>query len=570
MLYCFSMTAAELIIKCLEDHGVEYIFGIPGGALEPLNNALYKSKIKVIVTKHEEGAAFMADGYARLSGKIGVCCGTAGPGATNLITGIASSYADSIPVLVLTGQVSTSVFGKGAVQEFTSEALSIVDMFRCITKYSDMIINEKKTQEMISKAVKMAQTGRTGPVHLNLPIDIMKREVSETDSKTYIGKSMFFDRDGIKQTARFLLKAKRPVIIAGWGVVLSRADKELLELTEMMDIPVATSQKGKGIFNELHPLSLGVLGFAGSPIAKKYIMENSVDVMLAIGTSFNEWMTSGWDERLLPSVAKIQLDIDPDEIGKNYRVTVGITGDARVVLRELIYELKRQLGEEKIIGGSRQKEIKKLREKFAPTTKGMKSSRMPYKPQRLMKDIMDSLPENAIYFADNGNSMAWAIRYIDNTAPYSFYVGLGFASMGYAVASPVGAKLAEPDRPVITIVGDGAFLMNGMEVATAVNYDIPVIWVIMNNAMHGMVYHGRKLASLPEGMPSRFKQVDFVKIAEGLGAKGIRITKPGEINKRLIDDIISAGVPTVLDVIIDPEEVPPIHSRIKTLDSVYT
>ncbi|MCL4458057.1 MAG: thiamine pyrophosphate-binding protein [Nitrospirae bacterium] len=565
------MTAAELIIKCLEDHGVEYIFGIPGGALEPLNNALYKSKIKVIVTKHEEGAAFMADGYARLSGKIGVCCGTSGPGATNLITGIASSYADSIPVLVLTGQVSTSVFGKGAVQEFTSEWLSIVDMFRSITKYSDMIINEKKTQEMVSRALRTALTGRTGPVHLNLPTDIMKREVSYKGGRISIGQAAVFDREGVKKAARLLLSAKRPVMIAGWGTVLSRADKELLELSEMMDIPVATSQKGKGIFNELHPLSLGVLGFAGSPIAKKYIMENSVDVMLAIGTSFNEWMTSGWDERLLPSVAKIQLDIDPDEIGKNYPVTVGIVGDAKVVLRELIYELKRQ-GKKISVGDRRQREAKRLKKKFALIDRQelIRSGGMPYKPQRLMKDLMDSLPENAIYFADNGNSMAWAIRYINILEPYSFYVPLGFASMGYAVASPVGAKLASPERPVITLVGDGGFLMNGMEVATASNYKIPVIWVIMNNSMLGMVYHARKLASLPEGIPSRFKRVDFVKIAEGLGARGIRITKPGKINRKMINDIISSGVPTVLDVIIDPEEVPPIHSRIKTLDSVYT
>ncbi|MBI5212230.1 MAG: thiamine pyrophosphate-binding protein, partial [Nitrospirae bacterium] len=303
------MTAAELIIKCLEDHGVEYIFGIPGGALEPLNNALYKSKIKVIVTKHEEGAAFMADGYARLSGKIGVCFGTTGPGATNLTTGIASSYADSIPLLVLTGQVATSVFGKGAMQEFINESLGIVNMFRRITKYSDMIINEKRTQEMVSKAVKMALTGRTGPVHLNLPTDIMKREVSDKGGRITIGQAAVFDREGVKKAARLILSAKRPVMIAGWGTVLSKADKELLELAEMMDIPVATSPKAKSVFNELHPLSLGVLGFAGSPIAKEYIIEKDVDVMLAIGTSFNEWPTSGWYKRLPPIKAMIQIDI---------------------------------------------------------------------------------------------------------------------------------------------------------------------------------------------------------------------------------------------------------------------
>jgi acetolactate synthase-1/2/3 large subunit len=239
-------------------------------------------------------------------------------------------------------------------------------------------------------------------------------------------------------------------------------------------------------------------------------------------------------------------------------------------VRELIYEIKRQSGKE-LSKNKREKEVKKIKEKYALTDKKevMKTKGMPYKPQRLMGDLVNSVPENTIYFADNGNSTAWAIRHINSAVPYSFYVGLGFASMGYAVAASIGAKLAVPERPVVAIVGDGGFLMNGMEVATAVNYNIPVIWVIMNNSMLGMVYHGRKLASLPEGIPSRYKQVDFVKIAEGLGAKGIRITKPGEINKKFMDNIISSGVPTVLDVIIDPEEVPPIKSRIETLERLY-
>lgn len=564
------MTAAELLIKCLETHGVEYIFGIPGGALTPLNNAVYKSTIKPIVAKHEEGAAFMADGYARVSGKIGVCCSTAGPGATNLITGIASSYADSIPMLALTGQVATSVFGKGAVQEFTGESMGIVNMLRRVTKYSDIVINEQKVQEMAFKALRTALTGRTGPVHLNLPADIMKREAPERERTISIGQTAVFDRDGVKQAARLLISAKRPVIIAGWGTVLSRADAEIKELAVMLDIPVATSPKGKGIFSEQQSLSLGVFGFAGSPAAKEYITANNVDVMLAVGTSFNEWMTSGWDTKLLPSEALIQIDIDADEIGKNYNVDVGIGGDARVVLRELIYEIRRQIGTAMPAGKKRRREIKKIKERVeAEDNRELAQKKVvPYKPQRLMKDLAKSLPDDTIYFVDNGNSMAWAMRYI-NASPYMFYVGLGFASMGYAVAAPIGAKLAVPDKPIIAIVGDGSFLMNGMEVATAVNYNIPVIWVVMNNSMLGMVYHGWKLLSSPEGFPTRFKKADFVKIAEGLGARGIRITRPGEINRKMMDDIISSGMPTVLDVIIDPEEVPPIQSRTETIERLY-
>lgn len=562
------MNAAEVIVRSLEKHGVTCVFGVPGGAIESLNTSLYKSSITVIVAKHEEGAAFMADGYARVSGTIAVCCSTAGPGATNMITGIASAFGDSIPVIALTGQVSTSLFGKGAIQEFSVQSFGIVSIFRQITKYSDIIINENKAGEMISKARRLALTGRKGPVHLNLPADIMKRRVTDdSHERCSTTQVLGFDREAVKEAAQLLLAAKRPVIVVGWGAVLSRADKELLELAELLDIPVATSPKAKGILSELHPLSLGVLGFAGSPVAKEYVLKRDVDVLLAVGTSFNEFVTSGWDKRLLPMKSLIHVDIDCNEIGKNYYVHVGIAGDAATVLRELVFEICRSR-KGKRRENNRRKEVEQI--KAALLVKTKKQSKPLYSPQRLIMDLNGALPKNTLYFADNGNSMAWAIRYLTITEPYSFYVGLGFASMGFAVAAPIGAKLAAGDRPVVALVGDGSFLMNGMEVATAVNYNIPVIWVIMNNAMLGMVYHGRKLAGIPEGIPSGFKPVDHVKLAEGLGARGIRITRPGEINRELMDDIRAAGVPTVLDVLIDPEEVPPIHSRISSLEKLYT
>jgi len=560
------MNAAEIIVGSLEKFGVEYIFAVPGGAIEPLNNALYKSSIKVVVAKHEAGAAFMADGYARVSGTIGVCCSTAGPGATNMITGVASSFGDSIPVIALTGQVSTAMFGKGAVQEFSVQSFGIVSIYRQVTKYSDIVINETKAAEMITKAYKLALSGRRGPVHLNLPADIMKRQVvGERLDRFSVTHMMGVDRDAIKHAAQLLLAAKRPVIFAGWGTVLSRADEEILELAEELDIPVATSPKAKGIFSESNPLSLGVFGFAGTPVAWEYIINRDVDVMLAVGTSFNEWVTSGWDTRLMPIKSLIHIDIDCNEIGKNYHVDVGIAGDIKNVLHELVHEISSMHRSRRKLGNKRSLEVKDIREKLAVRNVKMKST--PYHPQRLILDLANALPKDTVYFADNGNSMAWAIRYLTITQPYSFYVGLGFASMGFAAAASVGGKLAAGNRPVVALVGDGSFLMNGVEVATAVNYNIPVIWVVMNNSMFGMVYHGRKLAGLPEGIESTFKTVDFVKLAEGYGARGIKITKPGEINRRMMAEIISSGVPTVLDVYIDPEDVPPIHSRIAALSN---
>jgi acetolactate synthase-1/2/3 large subunit len=563
-----DVTAADVIVKGLEAQGVEYLFGIPGGAIEPLNNALSRSGIRAIVAKHEGGAAFMADGYARVGGRLGVCCGTSGPGATNLLTGVASAYGDSVPVVALSGQVATSLLGKGAVQEFHLQSFGVVGMYRPVTKYSDAVINESKAADMIAKACRTALTGRKGPVHLNLPADIMKRNIPASDRSYSITETRGFDREQVREAALRLLSARRPVILAGWGATLAQADRELAELAEMLDIPVATSPKGKGIFSELHGLSLGPLGYAGSGCAWEYIAENDVDVMLAVGTSFNEFVTLGWDRKMLPSGSLIQIDIDPDEIGKNFYVQCGVAGDAKVALRELLYELKRRMpGSASRLYGDPRSEIRRLKEKYRlPCVCGPET---PLKPQRLIERLQESLPADSIYMADTGNCTAWAIHCLKIHKPYTFYIPLGFASMGYAMAASIGAKLAVPDRPVIALVGDGGFLMNGMEVATAVDYNIPVIWVVMNNAMLGMIYHGRRLAGLPEGIGSRFKRVDIAAVAEGLGARAFRISSPGEITREFMDEIIASGAPALLDVIIDADEIPPIQSRISALEKLY-
>ncbi len=570
-----NSTTAHLLVDTLADYGVSHIFGVPGGAIEDLNTALYESRrITPIVAKHEEGAAFMADGFARVSGRLGVCCSTAGPGASNLITGIATAHADNIPVLALTGQVATSVFGKGAIQESGAEGVNMTGVFRNFTKYSGMVISEQRALYMIQKAVRLATSGPSGAVHLNLPTDIMKRRVCAENTKLRSSELRLFDRNGVKRAAAALAKARRPVLLAGWGVVLSRGARELFELAELLGIPVATSPKAKGVFPESHPLSLGVLGFAGSGVAKEYITENDIDVLVGVGTSFNEMMTGGWDERLSPTDHLIHIDVDAEEIGKNYDTSIGLCGDARTVLKEICFALERLEPCQKPGLHSRsaaEKEIAGLRIKHV-----MNGHRQParegfYHPMDLVLDLQKSCSLDTIWFADIGNIMAWAIRHMIIDRAYSFFVPLGFGSMGYAVAAPVGAQLAFPDRPMVTLVGDGGFLMNGFEVATAVNYGIPVVWVVFNNGMLGMVHHGRKLFStpVPEGIPSSFQRVDFAKIAEGLGARGIRVDGRTPVSRELMEDIFASGRPTVLDVQIDEMVVPPIHSRISTVDKHF-
>ncbi len=569
-----KIKAADLLIKYLEQEGVEYVFEVPGSVLMPVNRALHDSKkITPILAKHEEGAAFMACGYARVSGKLGVCMGTAGPGSTNMMTGVASAYGDFTPILVLTGQVFTSTFGKGALQESSIDGIDVVAMYKPVTKYSAMVFKGSMLPEMIRRALRYALSGRQGPVHLNLPRDVMEEEIDLDLRKveTYRGWSQPFDRESIKRASAYLSKAERPAMLLGNGTLSSNATEEAKTIAEMLNIPVVTTPKAKSAFPSDHPLSLGPFGFGSSLLAEKYLSQG-VDVLLTVGTRFTEWGTQAWDNRLLPANALLQIDIDPYEIGKNYPVTVGLVGDAKAILTEIYYEIKRQMKSITDFKPNRSiAEFAKFKNEsqIYLEEEKMYSDSNPIKPQRLMKDLRESLPRDAIVFVDAGNSLTWTTHYFSVYLPNTFIIGIGFSSMGYATAAVVGAKFALPDKPVIAIAGDGAFLMNGMEVATAVNYNLPVIWIILNDAHLGMVYHGQKMAPNARVVASTFKRVDFCKVAEGLGAQGIRIEKPGEINMNMMDEIIASGRPTVLDVVIDPEEPPPMKSRMAAMQKVY-
>ncbi len=567
------MNTAEMIIEILGRTGVKYMFGVPGSAIEDLNTALCNNAYDIlpIVAKHEEGAAFMADGYARVSGKLGVCYATAGPGASNLITGLISSYVDQIPVLALTGQVATSLFGKGAFQESGSEQIDLMRIFSNFTKYSRILISETRTQYILQKAIRLALSNPGGPVHINMPTDIMKRpvELRELLMTTSTEETHLFDVERVGKVAELLANARRPAIIAGWGVYLSRAMSELLQLAEQLQIPVATSPKAKGVFPESHELSLGVLGFAGSPLAQEYLIDNNVDVLLAVGTSFSEMTTNGWDEHLQPTEHLIHLDVDNEKIGKNYPASHFMVGDLKINLK-MIAQTIEGTSSKKDRRAHRNNHLQRLRQ-HQTKNETFSSRNDLYHPAQLTLDIQKFFPKNSIFFVDIGTSMAWAIRYMTVERPGSFFVSLGYGSMGYAVAAPVGAHFAAPDRPVVAMVGDGSFLMNGFEVATAVNYNIPVTWVVLNNAMLGMIHHGRLLVkeTVPDVMSTSFQRVDYVKIAEGLGARGIHIDGKEPLSSSLVEDIMTAQVPTVLDVWIDDQAVPPIHSRIKTMDTHF-
>jgi len=407
-----KITTAGLLLKYLQAEGVEYIFGVPGTSLVPLYAAINKQDaIKPILTKHEEGAAFMADGYARVSGKIGVCYATSGPGATNLITGVANAYMDNIPLLVITGQVPTSIYGKGTFQDSTKEGVDSVAMFDPVTKFSTMIMSRHKMPELLREAFRKAFSGKKGPVHLSYPKDIMEAEVEDSllPPKAYRVKPEYFDRKLVIDAVRKLVKAKKPAMLVGSGVIASDASSEVLELTEMLNIPVATTPKAKGAFPESHELSLGVLGLCGSPAAEEYLM-GDVDVLLVVGASLNQMTTFSWDPRIMPSDCLIHINIDPAEIDKNYVADIGLVGDCRAVLDEISFRVLRELQE---YDPKTQRPVEEITE-FKKSVgmflyeEKMHSDSVPIKPQALMREFQELLPRDAIVFFDTGNHICLA------------------------------------------------------------------------------------------------------------------------------------------------------------------
>jgi acetolactate synthase-1/2/3 large subunit len=571
-----TRSAADIIVRHLEREGVTHIFGIPGGPLMPLYEAVFdRGVIKPIITRHEQGAAFMADGYARVSGRLGVCCATTGPGATNALTGIACSQADSVPVLLLTAQIATAMFGKGAAQESSLYGLDIVSLYRSVTKQSLMLVNPQLAGEAVRSSIRAAMSGRRGTAHLNMPADLMKRRIREdvVEPELYRVGARPFDREAVREAARRLARAKRPALLLGHGVALSGAFEAARRLAERLMIPVATTPKAKGVFPEDHLLSLGVFGFAGCPQAEKYLLSGEVDVLVTVGTSLGENATNAWDPKFAPSSALIQIDCDAREIGKNYPSTIPVIGDAAAVLTELLFQVERELrwkDESAAVGRDEAwvREIKSRAPRYHDAEL-MSSDSEPILPQRLMQELRQALPDDAIVFTDIGNVMAWVLHYFPIYTPGTFHVNLGWASMGHAGAAAIGGKLAAPNKTVVAIQGDGAFAMNGMELHTAVENKISMFWIVLNNGGHGMVHHGERAQFGGKFSTAKFNRpLDVAGMARAMGARACVVEKPGELATALRQ---SAGVPgpVVIDARVDIEALPPLGMRIETLNRFF-
>ena len=536
------MTGAKAIVECLKKENVEVIFGYPGGVVLPLCDALYDSGIKFILTRHEQAAAHAADGYARSSGKVGVCLATSGPGSTNLVTGIATAYMDSIPIVAITGQVATNLIGNDAFQEVDTTGIT-----RPITKHNYLIKNIDELPTTFKEAFYIARTGKPGPVLIDIPVDVQRAEIEfhypeKIEIRSY--KPVFNGHPlQIEKALSLISTSKKPLILAGGGVISANASKELRMFVEKTQIPVALTMMGLGSFPTEHKLHLGMVGMHGTVYGNNAIMET--DVLIAAGCRFDDRIT-GKISAFAPKAKIIHIDIDPASIGKNVPVNVPIVGDVKIVLEQFVNNAP----EINIIEWL--EKISEWKQKYPltyKTTDGLK-------PQFVIETISELTGGDAIITTEVGQNQMWTAQYYKFKNPRTFISSGGLGTMGFGFPAAIGAQVANKDKVVIDIAGDGSIQMNIQELSTAVAEKIPVKVIILNNGCLGMVrqwqelfYKKRYAFTCLKG-----KQPDFVKVAEAYGAVGYRVIKKEDLKKTLVKAFSHKEGPVFVDCIVEPEE----------------
>lgn len=538
------MKGSEAIIRALLEENVQQVFGFPGGAVMPLYDEFlnFEKELRHILVRHEQGAAHAADGYAKVSGKAGVCLATSGPGATNLVTGIMTAYMDSVPLIAFAGNVPTSLLGNDAFQETDMMGITMP-----ITKHSFQIRSPNEIRTTIKRGFRIAQEGRPGPVYFDLPKDIQAEKVTNEAKDTCI-KSFKPVLEGhprqVKRASEMILAAERPIILAGGGILISNASAEIRQLVEMLNIPITTTFMGKSCFPETHPLCLGVLGMHGRKAANYAISQ--ADLVIAIGCRFIDRITGNL-ETFASNAKIIHIDIDSAEIGKNVRVDLPIVGDAKRVLQQLIAVLKIKIKNGKSEWVER---IKKFN-KECDCSIDIKGD--PIDPRKLMFELNKILGEDDILVTGTGQHQMFAAHFIKRTKPRTIISSGGAGTMGYGFPASIGAKVAKPDAQVIDLDGDGSFAMVIQELATCKEENIKVIPVIMNNAYLGMVRQWAELFFDKRYSGVYLKRTpDFSKVAEAYKLKGITVERDSEIGPAL-KEAYESDETVVLDVIVKEE-----------------
>jgi len=533
------LTGAEIVVACLKEQGVDTVFGYPGGAILNIYDALYKhaDEITHILTSHEQGASHAADGYARATGKVGVCIATSGPGATNLVTGIATAYMDSIPLVAITCNVGTSLLGKDSFQE-----IDIAGVTMPITKYSFIVKDVRDLAKVIRRAFTIAKSGRPGPVLVDITKDATANstEYIEQVPDVILPDTAAITDEDLNTAAELIKAAKKPMIFVGGGAIAADASDELLEFAEKINAPVCDTLMGKGAFPGEHPLYAGMLGMHGTKYANFGVTH--CDLLIAVGTRFSD-RVFGNAAKFAQNAKVLQIDVDPAEIDKNIRTTASVIGDVKEVLKRLNPMLGQHDHKDWV------EHIEELKLKY-PLKYNLDGLTGPY----VIEEIYRVTKGDAIITTEVGQHQMWAAQYYKYSKPRQLLTSGGLGTMGYGLGASLGAKMARPDKTVINIAGDGCFRMNMNELATASRYNIPVIEVVINNHVLGMVrqwqtlfYGGRYSATVLND------KVDFVKVAEALGCKGIRVTKKEEVGPAL-EEAIAYGGPVLLDCQIDCDD----------------
>lgn len=519
-----KLTGAQILIECLKKEGVDLIFGFPGGAVIDIYDELMKSPIRHVLVRHEQAAVHAADGYARVTGKVGVVLVTSGPGATNTVTGIASAYGDSIPVVIMTGQVPTKLIGNDAFQE-----VDIVGITRPCTKHNYLVKSVKDVAQTVKEAFYLARSGRPGPVLMDLPKDVMvdrtEFKYPETIKMRTYNPTYEAHVGQIEKAGKLIVQSRRPVLYAGGGIIASNAAKELTELATLSQIPTTATLMGLGGFPGTHPLWMGMLGMHGTYCSNMAVANS--DLLIAVGARFDDRVTGRLDA-FAPHAKIIHIDIDPTSISKNVRVDVPIVADCKNAIGKLVTFLK---GEKDINWKEKHEEwLAQVRDWDKKHPLSYKEEKGVIKPQYVVEKLYELTKGKAIITTEVGQNQMWAAQFYKFAEPRSLMTSGGLGAMGYGFPAAIGAQLAAPDRIVIDIAGDGSIQMNIQEMATAMEQRLPVKIAILNNQYLGMVrqwqelFYGKRYAAT-----SLATAPDFVKLAEAYGAVGLRATKPEEV-----------------------------------------
>ena len=590
------MDMADLLVQYLEQMEIEFVFGIPGGAIEPLYNALARSErrgtVRHVLSRHESGAAFMADGYARETGKIGVCCATSGPGATNLITGVACAYDNNVPLLVITAQPALPTFGKNPLQESACTGVNTWGILQHCTRYNSLVSHPGQFEHKLVTALQYANRPPYGPVHLSVPVDVF-RTTHTSSAPTYnlheiLQPQSLIDDEALEKLRSLLAASKHSVILVGSDC--NESIGMILKFAELIRATILTTPDGKGLVNPNYPLLRGVFGFGGHRLAEDVLKDEAVDLILAVGVNVGEWNTGGWSAYLL-NERLVHIDQSEEHLARTPMARLHVRGRLLSIFKRLVD----WVSESDLLKTTAQTRTQAIQTEFTLDPQILldhpdkyNSDAVPVKPQRLMHELGRMFPADTRFFADTGNSVSWAVHYLHPEADRRISerrlvdktqkrvpgrrksnggwlrLLMNFASMGWGIGAAIGTALANPDAPVVCLTGDGSFLMSGYEFSVAVTEKLKIIFVVLHDGALGMVKHGQRLAKA-EQIGCILPDVDFAMMAKSMGGQGYSIRSIQDLIDLDLNALLHQQGPVLLDVYIDPEEVPPMNVRMRVL-----